>query len=86
MRCALFNIIAFSYHTFMRPVKIRGADYVPLAALEEALDIIAGLSELYDNLAASPSEPTGAEVLTEQSLTARWGALCAGVWPTGARA
>jgi len=60
----------------MKIVNIGGIDYVPHATVAEALDIIAGYSELYDNLAAAPSEPTTKERRAESTLCRRWTKLC----------
>lgn len=56
-------------------INIDGVDYVPREHVMEALSIIAGLSELYDNLAANPSEPTKEEQRKERALDRRWTAL-----------
>jgi hypothetical protein len=56
-------------------INIDGVDYVPRAQVIEALSIIGGLSELYDNLAANPSEPSKEEVRKERALDRRWTAL-----------
>jgi hypothetical protein len=62
-------------------INIDGVDYVPREFATEALSIIAGLSELYDNLAAHPSEPIPDEVRTERKLSRRWNVLMNKVYP-----
>jgi hypothetical protein len=42
-------------------INIDGVEYMPQSIVAEALSIIAGYSEMYDNLAANPSEPTDKE-------------------------
>jgi hypothetical protein len=54
------------------PLVINGEAFVRRSLLEEALDIIAGYSELYDALASAPSELSDKEKRREQKLTERW--------------
>jgi hypothetical protein len=63
----------------MKPITISGTDYVPRRWMDEALILIAAYSELYDMLAASPSEPTPIEKAAERELTRKWTALRAKV-------
>ena len=63
-------------------INIDGVDYVPAEMVDEALSIIGGLSELYDNLAAHPSEPTDEEKRQERALTRRWTKLLNKFIPT----
>lgn len=62
-------------------INIDGVDYVPAALMDEAFSIISGLSELYDDLAAHPSEPTDKEIRKERTLTRRWTKLMDKVSP-----
>jgi hypothetical protein len=56
----------------MSAVVVDGVEYVPKSLVGEALDIIGGLSQLYDNLAANPSGPTPEEEKRERKLVKRW--------------
>lgn len=56
-------------------VTVNGVEYVRREMVDEALIVVSGLSELYDNLAAHPSEPTAKERKQERSLSKRWFAL-----------
>jgi hypothetical protein len=63
-------------------INIDGVEYVPQSLVAEALSIIAGYSEMYDNLAANPSEPTGEEKRRERALDRRWTSLNNKVYPS----
>lgn len=63
-------------------VTVDGVEYAPKALVEEALGIIGGLSQLYDDLAANPSEQTAAERKQEHRLNKRWDALHDKVYPS----
>jgi len=56
-------------------IVVDGVEYVRHEVLDEALSIVGGLSELYDNLAANPSQPTDAERARESVLDNRWTVL-----------
>jgi hypothetical protein len=65
----------------LKQVIINNEVFVPRIQLAEALDIIAELSELYDQLAANPSEPTPDEKRAERRITRRWTRLQAKAYP-----
>jgi len=54
---------------------VDGVEYVRREVVDEALSIVGGLSELYDNLAANPSQPTATEREREAALDDRWTTL-----------
>jgi hypothetical protein len=67
-------------------INIDGVEYVPQSLLDEALSIIAGYSEMYDNLAANPSEPTDKEKRQTRALDRRWTSLTNKVYPAAKKA
>jgi hypothetical protein len=67
-------------------INIDGVEYMPQSLVAEALSIIAGYSEMYDNLAANPSEPTDEEKRQTRALDRRWTSLANKVYPPAKKA